>query len=292
MAKNEISLAKWAKQNNLAYKTAWRRFKAGQLPCRAVQFSTGTILVYPEEPAQIGGGRVVIYARVTPLEGKNNLEMQLDRLRSFAAARGLCIDEEFSDIGFGMDGSCEELRVLLEEPSATTIIVEHFDRLSWLGRECVESLLKSSGKNLLEINKFPNKMSLQDLDAHVIALYELYLGVEIPEMEELDKFLLQYSLDKKLDKVQYLDPVRPPIVLPHLPGKAKCQGLDVKAIHVDKLQKAANKTSRTLRHLLKDKNHPLGQISQIVKNWEAFKLKQLSDREDQVKVPETPEANS
>jgi predicted site-specific integrase-resolvase len=43
-----IKLSEWAKQNGVCYKTAWRWFHEGKLPCKAVQISTGTILVETE----------------------------------------------------------------------------------------------------------------------------------------------------------------------------------------------------------------------------------------------------
>lgn len=39
-----IKLSKWAKQNGVSYKTAWRRWKAGLIK-GAAQTETGTIMV-------------------------------------------------------------------------------------------------------------------------------------------------------------------------------------------------------------------------------------------------------
>ncbi|MBK6999807.1 MAG: hypothetical protein IPH35_08650 [Rhodoferax sp.] len=44
-----MKLSEWAKQQGLTYKGAWKMFHAGQLPLRAEQLPTGTIIVHPAE---------------------------------------------------------------------------------------------------------------------------------------------------------------------------------------------------------------------------------------------------
>jgi putative resolvase len=45
-----MKLATWAKENGISYITAYRWFKSGILPIKSIQMSTGTILVYPDQP--------------------------------------------------------------------------------------------------------------------------------------------------------------------------------------------------------------------------------------------------
>lgn len=40
-----MKLSAWAKKHGIRYKTAWKMFKDGNLPVRATQLPTGTILV-------------------------------------------------------------------------------------------------------------------------------------------------------------------------------------------------------------------------------------------------------
>lgn len=42
---SNIKLSVWAKKQGITYRTAWKWFKSGKLPAKAVQLSTGTILV-------------------------------------------------------------------------------------------------------------------------------------------------------------------------------------------------------------------------------------------------------
>ena len=43
-----MKLSAWSKLNRISYKTAWRWFKTGKMPVRAIQTPTGMILVDPE----------------------------------------------------------------------------------------------------------------------------------------------------------------------------------------------------------------------------------------------------
>ena len=45
-----MKLVDWARENGISYLTAYRWFRKGILPVRAIQMPTGTILVYPNEP--------------------------------------------------------------------------------------------------------------------------------------------------------------------------------------------------------------------------------------------------
>ena len=44
-----MKLSVWAKQQGITYKTAYRWFRSGILPCSSRQMPTGTILVDAEE---------------------------------------------------------------------------------------------------------------------------------------------------------------------------------------------------------------------------------------------------
>ncbi len=45
-----MKLSAWAKQQGISYRTAWNRYKAGQLPVPVRQTATGTILVEVAAP--------------------------------------------------------------------------------------------------------------------------------------------------------------------------------------------------------------------------------------------------
>ena len=70
-----MKLSVWAKQQGIAYKSAWRMWKLGQLPIPAEQLPTGTVIVHPPAVAIEGG--VALYARVSSADQKSDLDRQL-----------------------------------------------------------------------------------------------------------------------------------------------------------------------------------------------------------------------
>lgn len=149
MKTHGIKLSQWARNNGLTYKGAYRLFRAGQLPCRTAQLATGTIIVYPAVSLP---SRVAIYGRVSSQDQATDLSRQLDRLRSFCAARGLTVAEVHGEIGSGLNGRRKKLLALLRDTSVTTIVVEHRDRLARFGVEYIEAALAAAGKQLIVIN--------------------------------------------------------------------------------------------------------------------------------------------
>jgi predicted site-specific integrase-resolvase len=140
-----MKLSVWAKQQGLTYKTAHRMFKAGTLPIRSEQFSTGTIVVHPENPVV---HRVVLYGRAFEQE---DLAGQMNRLRAFAAARGWQVASEVTDVGGAeeRDGALK----LLADSTATCVVVEHRDRLIRIGSEMIAAALGGGGRQLVAVNQ-------------------------------------------------------------------------------------------------------------------------------------------
>lgn len=64
------------------YKTAYRWWKAGRLD--AYQLETGTVIVGDPLPKRATG--VALYARVSSVDQKNDLERQMQQLIDYAAA--------------------------------------------------------------------------------------------------------------------------------------------------------------------------------------------------------------
>lgn len=144
-----MKLSHWAKQEGISYITAYRWWKKGILPVPAEQIKTGTIMVYPQK-ATIGG--VALYARVSSGDQKADLERQLGRLVAFANTSGLKVTKAISEVGSGLNGRRGKLLALLKDPTISTIVVEHRDRLARFGFEYIECALASTGRRLCVID--------------------------------------------------------------------------------------------------------------------------------------------
>ena len=94
-----MKLSTYAPQIGVTYKTAYRWWKAGKLD--AYQLDTGTVIV--RDPLKVSANTVVLYARVSSVDQKNDLERQLERLKDYAAAHGYQVTHMVSEIGSGLN---------------------------------------------------------------------------------------------------------------------------------------------------------------------------------------------
>jgi len=140
-----VKLADWAKEQGISYITAYRWWRKEILPVPAEQIETGTIMVYPQKVAT---GGVALYARVSSSDQKADLERQLGRLVTFANTSGLKVTKAISEVGSGLNGKRGKLLVLLKDPTISTIVVEHRDRLARFGFEYIECALSAGGRKL------------------------------------------------------------------------------------------------------------------------------------------------
>lgn len=152
-----MKLSVWAREQGITYKTAHRLFKAGKLPVRSEQYSTGTIIVYPEAPIV---RRAVLYGRVSSADQKDDLGRQMERLRAYVAAQGWVVAAEVTDIGSGLNGHRKGVLRLLTDKTATHVVVEHRDRLARFGSEMIAAALESAGRQLIVVNQTENKNDL------------------------------------------------------------------------------------------------------------------------------------
>ena len=140
-----MKLSVWAKQQGLTYAGAWKMFRAGNLPIRAEQLPSGTILVFPPEAKAQG---VALYARVSSADQKDDLDRQISRLSAYAASNRMLVIEIVREIGSGLNGHRPRLLKLLSNPEIGTIVVEHRERLTRFGFEYIEAALTSQGRTL------------------------------------------------------------------------------------------------------------------------------------------------
>lgn len=155
-----MKLSEWARKNNLAYQTAHRLFKKGQLPVKAVQLESGTILIYEEEEVLSIDTSVTIYARVSSADQKEDLKRQVGRLTLFAAAKGYVVKEVVTEIGSGLNQGRKKLNALLANKEVTCILVEHRDRLTRFGFDLISSTLSSSNRSIVVMNETEEEMDL------------------------------------------------------------------------------------------------------------------------------------
>ena len=147
-----MKLSEYARCNNISYRTAHRHWKQGLI--QGKQLASGTIVVN-EEISQIletTDVLAVLYARVSNGENKINLETQLDRLRSFANAKGYTIVKEIKEIGSGLNDKRPQLERILQSGGWNVLLVEDKDRLARFGLNYLQILLEREGRKVEIIN--------------------------------------------------------------------------------------------------------------------------------------------
>ncbi|MBA7673905.1 hypothetical protein ES703_82112 [subsurface metagenome] len=160
-----MKLSTWAKKQGISYKTAWRLWANKQLPVSAEQLATGTIIVKePESAYETAPSSVVLYARVSSSDQKQDLDRQLLRLVEYATSQGFQVKRVIKEVGSGLNGKRTKLLSILRDSNIRTIVIEHKDRLVRFGFEYIETLLDASGRRIIVVDETEMKDDLvQDM---------------------------------------------------------------------------------------------------------------------------------
>ena len=160
MEKEYIKASEYAKKMSLHIRTVYRYYHNGKIKGYQDK-ETGTIFIlnpFKSKNEDNLENKVVLYARVSSNENKNNLESQLERLRLFAIAKGYQIVKEIKEVGSGLNDNRSKLNYLLEKElnKFEILLVEHKDRLTRFGFNYIDILLKSHNKKIEVINLVDN----------------------------------------------------------------------------------------------------------------------------------------
>ncbi len=145
-----MKLSEYAKQQGISYRTAFRWWQAGTI--QGYQAPSGTIIVTEGDKPVSVPEKVVIYARVSSQEHKENLERQAERLKDYCAAKGYQVASVVKEIASGVNDSRPKLLALLRDRSITRIVVEHKDRLTRFGANYIMTLLEAQGRTVEIVN--------------------------------------------------------------------------------------------------------------------------------------------
>ena len=117
------------------------------MPVPFGRLPTGTILV--DIAAAAGAARVVLYARVSSVDQRSDLDLQVARLTEWATAGGQEVAQVVCEVGSGLNGTRPKLARILSDPSASVIVMEHRDRLARFGVEHLAAALAASGRRIV-----------------------------------------------------------------------------------------------------------------------------------------------
>lgn len=155
--KSYIKISTYAELMGISKKTAYLHFHQGKIKGYR-DTSTGT--VYAEDIFSStdeiehvkNPNEVILYTRVSSSQNKDNLETQLDRLRSYAYAKGYIIVDEVREIASGLNDNRKQLPKILNRDAYARLIVEHKDRLTRFGFNHIDQFLQYKGQSIEVIN--------------------------------------------------------------------------------------------------------------------------------------------
>ena len=145
-----MNLSEWADRVGVSKYTAYRWFREGTLPVPAER--VGRLILVNVDVAERESPRTVLYARVSSHDQRSDLDRQVARLTEWAAGQGMAVAEVVVEVGSGMNGKRRRLARLLADATATTVVVEHRDRLARFGVEHLEAALSAQGRRIVVVD--------------------------------------------------------------------------------------------------------------------------------------------
>jgi putative resolvase len=127
--------------NRVSRQSACRWFPADVLAVPARQSATGRILV--EEPSA-GRAGAALCARVSSADQRGDQDCQVARLVERSTGIGRAPTTVVPEVGPGLNGHRTKLLGLLDDRGATTIMVEHRDRLARFGGQVRDGPTRAS----------------------------------------------------------------------------------------------------------------------------------------------------
>lgn len=140
--KRYIKLSEWAERHSYTYRGAWGKFKRGQID-GAIETPSGNLLIEDNTEdlsCQPKKEYIVVYARVSSSENKENLDSQAMRVAQFCNANGWKVHEIVKECASGLNDTRPKLTKIFKERNATKLVVEHKDRLTRFGFNYIKEL--------------------------------------------------------------------------------------------------------------------------------------------------------
>ena len=142
--------------------------------------------------------QVVIYARVSTKNQKDDLQKQVSFLRQFCNARGIIVDQCIEDYGSGLNYNRKKWNKLLDEvmeQKIKTIIITHKDRFIRFGYDWFEKFCMKFHTTIVIVNNeelSPQEELVQD----IVSILHVFSG----RLYGLRKYKKQIERDEEIVK--------------------------------------------------------------------------------------------
>ena len=109
---------------------------------------------------------VIIYARVSNQNQKDDLKNQVEFLKTYANAKGYIVSSIITDIGSGLDYNRKGFNSILYSEKKQKILISYKDRFVRFGYSWFDNFLKSKGSEIIVVNNqtlSPQQELVEDL---------------------------------------------------------------------------------------------------------------------------------
>lgn len=159
MAQKRMKLSQFAKEQNIAYTTAYRHWCRGNI--EGIQLPGGTILVEGWREAQGNENKevqlAIVYSRVSGLNKKEELKKRTAELSNFALEQGYEIVDIIEEVGSGFSDKRTKLLNILHRTDWDVLIAEEEGQLFKFSFPYIEVLLSQSGKEIHLMSDFSER---------------------------------------------------------------------------------------------------------------------------------------
>jgi len=138
--KNSIKLSEFAKRQSITYRTAQNWYYNGKIP-NSYKVNNH-IYIEINEIEEFINPKIVVYARVSSNDQKDDLNRQIERLKSYCAAKGYIISKVYSEIASGLNDNRKQFNAMLNDKDVNKIVVVSKDRLTRFGFNFIKLLTK------------------------------------------------------------------------------------------------------------------------------------------------------
>lgn len=155
----KIRLSEYADLMTVTRQTALNWYHQGKIPFPTFRPSERIILVeVPESFTGISSfeketkSTTVAYCRVSTSKQKESLPLQKLAIYEYANKNGFPIDKCVEEVGSGFNENRKKLSSILADPTITTIIVEHRERLARSNFNLIKRTLNAQGRDIIVVN--------------------------------------------------------------------------------------------------------------------------------------------
>ncbi len=105
-----------------------------------------------DAPTAPNRGRTVVYACVSSVDQKFDVDRQVARVTEWATCQGVSVDQVVTEVRSALNGHRRKFLTLLRDTSVSRIIVEHRDHFVRFAVEYVEAALAAQGRELIVVD--------------------------------------------------------------------------------------------------------------------------------------------